>query len=476
MNKTETKIYELLKNNELYSNKKGIYTIYPQQFLIAKSGKSERTVRGALKCLEEHGFIIRERLPEENLMLFYLPKEDFSERHIHNRFKNAPSSTVSGNENCPSSTVSGNENCPSSTVSGNENCPSSTFSVKASKYLYFLQNKETNALGHTSKRSFNNMNYVTNSIEHDNIEIKILRPEKFSISKWDVNTHKVWEMSLHKLVDVLPRGKMATVEMIDRKRTIKITVKEFAKKCNIPERFARDYLNEAGKALYEMSVRCEIDDPEQQVKRGRRKKAPEQAKKYKLHRVVAGITEDQNGYTVINGVLELTFDIDFAKYLSQHSRALPRHENIFRINSNNHRHSYYIANKLQEHYFMNIGKANSNRISVRCLKEELPDLPTYDEVMRADGDRHVEKRIIKPFERDITALVDEYDILESWHYCTKNGDNLSDEQLQNYDYSEWSEWLIEFHLKEYPQQTEMMRLAEHSEKQKRAAKAKKDKN
>lgn len=125
----------------------------------------------------------------------------------------------------------------------------------------------------------------------------------------------------------------------------KITVKEFAKKCNIPERFARDYLNEAGKALYEMSVRCEVDEPEQPIKRGRKKNNSEQTKKYKLHRVVAAITEDQNGYSVINGVLELTFDIDFAKYLSQHSRALPRHENIFRINSNNNRHSYYIANK-----------------------------------------------------------------------------------------------------------------------------------
>ena len=348
--------------------------------------------------------------------------------------------------------------------------------LENNRYFYHLQNKETNALGHTSSKSFYSINYQTNSIIHDDVEIKILRPTVFVNTKWNVNTHKVWELSLHKLVDVLPRGKAATVEMIDRQRTIKITVKEFAKKCNIPERFARDYLNEAGKALYEMSVRCEVDEPEQPIKRGRKKNNSEQTKKYKLHRVVAAITEDQNGYSVINGVLELTFDIDFAKYLSQHSRALPRHENIFRINSNNNRHSYYIANKLQEHYFMNIGKANANRISVRCLKEELPDLPTYDEVMNADGDRHIEKRIIRPFERDMNALVDEYDILETWHYCTKNGEMLTDEQLQNYDYSDWNEWLIEFYLKEYPQQTEMLRLAEHSEKKKNVSKSKKTKN
>jgi len=344
------------------------------------------------------------------------------------------------------------------------------------KYMYYLQNKETNALGHTSNKSFDDINYLTNSIIHNDVEIKILRPEIFARAKWNVNTHKVWDMSLSKLIDILPRGEKATLEMIDRKRTIKITVKEFAKKCNISERFARDYLNAAGKALYEISVRCEIDQSEQTYQKGRKRKTTDQPKKYKLHRVVAAISEDQNGYSVINGVLELTFDIDFAKYLSQHSRALPRHDNIFRINSNNHRHSYYIANKLQEHYFMNIGKTNANRISVRCLKEELPDLPTYEEVMRADGDRHVEKRIIRPFERDMNALVDEYNILETWHYCTKNGKILTNEQLQNYDYSDWNEWLIEFHLKEYPQQTEMMRLAEHSEKKKRATKSKKTKN
>ena len=343
------------------------------------------------------------------------------------------------------------------------------------RYFYHLQNKETNALGHTSSKSFDNMQYQTNSIIHDNVEIKILRPDVFATTKWNVNTHKVWEMSLHKLVDVLPRGEMATVEKIDKSRTVNISVKEFAQKCNISERNARDYLNEAGKTLYEMSIKCEIDEPKP-IKKGRKKKNGEnQQKHYIHHRVISAITEDEQGYMVINGAMSLKFDIDFAKYLSQHSRALPRHENIFHINSKNNPHSYYIANKLQEHYFMNIGKSNSNRISVRCLKEELPDLPTYDEVTCADGDRHIELRIIRPFERDMNALVETYGILNYWHYCTKNGEKLTDEQLQDYDYSDWNEWLIEFQLKEYPQQTESMRLAEHSEKKKRNEKSKQSK-
>ena len=74
------------------------------------------------------------------------------------------------------------------------------------------------------------------------------------------------------------------------------------------------------------------------------------------------------------------------------------------------------------------------------------------------------------------ALVDDYDIIENWHYCTKNGEFLTDEQLQNYDYSEWIEWLVEFRLKDYPHQVEMMRLTEQIERNKNFQKSKKEKN
>ena len=71
MNKSEEKIYELLKSNELYRDEKGIYTIFPQEYLIEKSGKSERTVRGILKSLEDQGLICRRWLAKEHLNLFY---------------------------------------------------------------------------------------------------------------------------------------------------------------------------------------------------------------------------------------------------------------------------------------------------------------------------------------------------------------------------------------------------------------------
>ena len=115
MNKSEEKIYELLKSNVLFRDEKGIYTIFPQKLLIEASGKSERTVRYTLRSLEEQKYITREIHKEINLVKFYFSQEEeLKNAHIIDRRKNCPSPS----ENCPSSS----ENCPSSS----ENCPSSS--------------------------------------------------------------------------------------------------------------------------------------------------------------------------------------------------------------------------------------------------------------------------------------------------------------------------------------------------------------
>ena len=92
LSKNEQKIYELLKNRELYRNEKGIFTMCPRKYLILKSGKSEKTIKRALAVLEEQGYIYREWLAKEHLMLFYFLNEDFSERTIYDRYENDPHS------------------------------------------------------------------------------------------------------------------------------------------------------------------------------------------------------------------------------------------------------------------------------------------------------------------------------------------------------------------------------------------------
>ena len=122
MNKTEEKIYELLKSNVLFRDEKGIYTIFPQKLLIKASGKSERTVQYALKKLEEQKYIVREVYKEINLVKFYFSQEEeLKNSHIIDRRKSCTSPSenyTSPSENCTSLS----ENC----TSLSENCTSPT--------------------------------------------------------------------------------------------------------------------------------------------------------------------------------------------------------------------------------------------------------------------------------------------------------------------------------------------------------------
>ena len=122
MNKTEEKIYELLKSNVLFRDEKGIYTIFPQKLLIKASGKSERTVQYALKKLEEQKYIVREVYKEINLVKFYFSQEEeMKNSHIIDRRKSCTS--PSENYTSPSKNyTSPSENC----TSLSENCTSPT--------------------------------------------------------------------------------------------------------------------------------------------------------------------------------------------------------------------------------------------------------------------------------------------------------------------------------------------------------------
>ena len=129
MNKTEEKIYELLKSNVLFRDEKGIYTIFPQKLLIKASGKSERTVQYALKKLEEQKYIVREVYKEINLVKFYFSQEEeLKNSHIIDRRKSCTS--PSENYTFPSENYTfPSENCTSlseNCTSLSENCTSPT--------------------------------------------------------------------------------------------------------------------------------------------------------------------------------------------------------------------------------------------------------------------------------------------------------------------------------------------------------------
>ena len=86
--------------------------------------------------------------------------------------------------------------------------------------------------------------------------------------------------------------------------------------------------------------------------------------------------------------------------------------NALCLNDNAHPYSYWFARKIAEHKHLNFNKPTENIISTKTLTkpQNCPTFPTYEEVMATD--RALTRRIIKPFERDMNALEDDF----LWEY------------------------------------------------------------
>lgn len=148
-------------------------------------------------------------------------------------------------------------------------------------------------------------------------------------------------------------------------------------------------------------------------------------------------------YGIRNGVIEVAFDTVFTELYKEYS-IMPYPMQLYRINSNDHPHSYYFLRKIAEHKNMNYDKPNADIIAVRTLLEASPSMPTYEEVSQSD--RHYDTRIIKPFEDNMDAL----DETLTWHYCHSNGVILADEELPVTDYNAFIKLLVKITWRDYP--------------------------
>lgn len=166
-----------------------------------------------------------------------------------------------------------------------------------------------------------------------------------------------------------------------------------------------------------------------------------------------------------NGDIVFTFGNTFYQMLLGYP-VMPYPAQLQTLNNKRNPNSYYLLRKIAEHKNMNIGKANEDIIAVKTLLSVAPFIPSYEEVMRAD--KHLDQRIIKPFERDMDALTDTL----NWEYCHHNGQPLADAELPvNYDL--FKELLVKLSWKSYPDQTARLeRKAERLEQANKKAKKK----
>lgn len=145
-----------------------------------------------------------------------------------------------------------------------------------------------------------------------------------------------------------------------------------------------------------------------------------------------------------NSKVIFKFTFDLAKYLSQ-AYIMPYPENLLQVNSRYNPHAYYLGRKLLDHYNQNFKKENRNKVHVSTLLRGLPDLPDYKNT------EHVTQLIIDPFERDLDSLVNKYGILDSWEYRSKTGESVTEEFLKDIEYDVWTNLIILFEPKNYPQ-------------------------
>ena len=229
------------------------------------------------------------------------------------------------------------------------------------------------------------------------------------------------------------------------KREMTISVNDYMKKRGISDRkSAVSQLVKSLNYLYGLSMRYEETSYYDRQTGGKLKKPETTTWRT---RIIDAFEDDSESAIVKRGKIKLRFNTDLLLYLTN-SYLMDMPDFAYKINGRKYPYGFKIIRKLAEHMNMNIGKENEGRIAVSTLLKDLPEIPTYEEVM--EGNRHITERIIDPVENTLNALAEEYGGI-TWHYCNSKGKPLTDKQLEKYSYKEWITWLIEFELIDYPE-------------------------
>lgn len=104
---------------------------------------------------------------------------------------------------------------------------------------------------------------------------------------------------------------------------------------------------------------------------------------------------------------------------------------MLRTNDKYNPYSFSLGLAIFLHKRRNLGRKHENIISVKNLYENCKLIPRYEDV-KQNKDRHFDRFIIKPFERDLDALSEIF----TWEYITPKKDTKA-----NIDYNNFDEWL-----------------------------------
>jgi hypothetical protein len=277
------------------------------------------------------------------------------------------------------------------------------------------------------------------TINSDGVIITVDEEALLSVS---AQTFKVLIMYLSKATEQLPRGDQITAEAIQRSRAVSLTLEEYMRACRIRDKkTAREQLNAAVLALYGISL--EWDETEYNKPEGKSRKVKERV--HHRMRITDHTITREEGNPVKRGAAEIRLTFDMAEYLAG-AYIMPYPSALLTINTHNNPYSIPLGWKLCALYNMNYGKPRQNRTTVETLLRAAKGIPRYN-VIAEKG--QVYDRIIKPFDRDMRALV-EAGVLSSYYYFEDNGDRV--DNIAALSYSAFSTLNVWYELKGYPDQ------------------------
>ena len=343
-------------------------------------------------------------------------------------------------------------------------------------YSHILQGALTNNLAHLSSKNFSvnikaDPTKATAIIKGDKYETTYTLQRKEAKEAAET-VEKISKLglspSVQKVLDMIIMNYSVNagddpenIKKIDENREVEISINEYNTLCKTKDRTnARQKLNEAAEILFNISVN---HTEQRDVKNKNSKKKTETLTwRTRLFDAV-----ENTAPHVSRGVIRFKLSMDFAKLLSWYN-IMEYPNGLFAINMNANPYSFQLGRKLAEYYNINLMKPatreHANRIKVKSLLQAVPDFPTPKEIAAT---RHP-GRAIEAFERDMNALLDN-NVLECWEYCDANENPLPDNIV--YDYKTWSEWLVLFTFKDYPDKTEYLSQREKKQAAERNKKA-----
>lgn len=253
---------------------------------------------------------------------------------------------------------------------------------------------------------------------------------KIIIEKYDKATSQL-SVGAHKLLDVFTMALTAQNQYRTEgeiNALVKVPLETYMKMCGIPlTASSKDETRKQVKIYLSALNSISLD-------------WTEPGKKQARHFIHVGICA--NFYKISNGDIYFRYTPEMADYLI-HAYVMYYPTKLLKIDGRNSA-SYYLGKKLAEHNSNNNNRAKgtSDIISVKCLLESCPIIPTYDEVIKTD--KHLEDRIKRPFEKALDVL-QENGIIQ-WEYCNGKKVPLSEEQLENGSYSVFSMLYVKFKI------------------------------